>query len=91
MALSRGGDQAVVKDKLNFEFYGGRSKATEKRTKVKSRVMANALAELIDEAKQVYVMGHSYADMDALGAAGRRVRHRPQTWQEVPHRHRYGE
>ena len=68
MALSRGGDQAVVKDKLNFEFYGGRSKATEKRTKVKSRVMANALAELIDEAKQVYVMGHSYADMDALGA-----------------------
>ena len=53
-------------DKLNFEFYGGRSKATEKRTKVKSRVMANALAELIDEAKQVYVMGHSYADMDAL-------------------------
>lgn len=69
MALSRGGDQAVVKDKLNFEYYGGRSKATEKRTKVKSRVMANALAELIDEAKQVYVMGHSYADMDALGAA----------------------
>ncbi len=69
MALSRGGDQAVVKDKLNFEFYGGRSKATEKRTKVKSRVMANALAELIDGAKQVYVMGHSYADMDALGAA----------------------
>ena len=69
MALSRGGDQAVVKDKLSFEFYGGRSKATEKRTKVKSRVMANALAELIDEAKQVYVMGHSYADMDALGAA----------------------
>lgn len=69
MALSRGGDQAVVKDKLNFEFYGGRSKATEKRTKVKSRVIANALAELIDEAKQVYVMGHSYADMDALGAA----------------------
>ena len=69
MALSRGGDQAVVKDKVNFEFYGGRSKATEKRTKVKSRVMANALAELIDEAKQVYVMGHSYADMDALGAA----------------------
>ena len=69
MALSRGGDQAVVKDKLNFKFYGGRSKATEKRTKVKSRVMANALAELIDEAKQVYVMGHSYADMDALGAA----------------------
>ncbi|MBQ9393104.1 MAG: DHH family phosphoesterase, partial [Oscillospiraceae bacterium] len=69
MALSRGGDQAVVKDRLNFAFYGGRSKATEKRTKVKSRVMANALSELIDEARHVYVMGHRYADMDSLGAA----------------------
>ena len=69
MALSRGGDQAVVKDRSNFEFYGGRSKATEKRTKVKSRVMANALGELIDDARNVYVMGHQYADMDALGAA----------------------
>ena len=68
MALSRGGDQAVVKDRANFEFYGGRSKATEKRTKVKSRVMASALGELIDDAKQVYVMGHKYADMDSLGA-----------------------
>jgi len=69
MALSRGGDQAVVKDKSNFEFYGGRSKATEKRTKVKSRVMANALGELIDDARDVYVMGHKYADMDSVGAA----------------------
>ena len=69
MALSRGGDQAVIKDKSNFEFYGGRSKATEKRTKVKSRVMANALGELIDDAGNVYVMGHQYADMDSLGAA----------------------
>ena len=68
MALSRGGDQAVVKDSVNFEFYGGRSKAMEKRTKVKARVMANALGELIDDAKQVYVMGHKYADMDSLGA-----------------------
>ena len=69
MALSRGGDQAVVKDRLNFQFYGGRAKTTEKRTKVKSRVMANALGELMDDARQVYVMGHSYADMDSLGAA----------------------
>ena len=69
MALSRGGDQAVVKDRSNFEFYGGRSKTTEKRTKVKSRVMANALRELIDDARNVYVMGHKYADMDSLGAA----------------------
>ena len=69
MALSRGGDQAVVKDRSNFDFYGGRSKTTEKRTKVKSRVMANALGDLMDEVERVYVMGHKYADMDCLGAA----------------------
>ena len=69
MALSRGGDQAVVKNALTFEFYGGKSKSTEKRTKVKSRVMANALGELMNDAKEIYVMGHSYADMDAIGAA----------------------
>jgi c-di-AMP phosphodiesterase-like protein len=69
MALSRGGDQAVVKDRENFSFYGGRAKTTEKRTKVKSRVMANALGELIDDAGQIFVMGHQYADMDSLGAA----------------------
>ena len=69
MALSRGGDQAVVKDRTNFEFYGGRSKSTEKRTKVKSRVMANALGELMDEARQIYVMGHKFTDMDSVGAA----------------------
>ena len=69
MALSRGGDQAVVKDRNNFDFYGGRSKTTEKRTKVKSRVMANALGELMDDVERVYVMGHKYADMDCLGAA----------------------
>ena len=69
MALSRGGDQAVVRNKVDFEFYGGRAKATEKRTKVKSRVMANALSELMADASEIYVMGHSYADMDAVGAA----------------------
>ncbi|WP_369281935.1 DHH family phosphoesterase [Oscillibacter sp. GMB15532] len=69
MALSRGGDQAVVRGKLDFEFYGGRTKSPEKRTKVKSRVMANALGELMSDARQVYIMGHSFADMDAVGAA----------------------
>lgn len=69
MALSRGGDQAVVRSRLDFEFYGGRAKATEKRTKVKSRVMANALSELIADADQIYIMGHNYADMDSLGAS----------------------
>ena len=68
MALSRGGDQAVVKDRLNFQFYGGRAKSTEKRTKVKSRVMASALNELMADASEIYIMGHSFADMDAVGA-----------------------
>lgn len=69
MALSRGGDQAVIKDRNNFEFYGGRTKETEKRTKVKSRVMASALSELMADASSVLVMGHRAADMDAVGAA----------------------
>lgn len=69
MALSRGGDQVVVRNKLDFEFYGGKSQASEKRTKVKSRVMANALGELITDASQIFIMGHKHADMDAVGAA----------------------
>ena len=69
MALSRGGDQVVVRNHLDFEFYGGKTKSTEKRTKVKSRVMANALGELISDASQVFVMGHKHADMDSVGAA----------------------
>ena len=69
MALSRGGDQVVVKNKFNFEFFGGRTKELEKRTKVKSRVMANALGELMADASTVFVMGHKYPDLDCIGAA----------------------
>ena len=69
MALSRGGDQVVIKNKFNFEFYGGRSKELEKRTKVKSRVMSNALGELIADASYVFVMGHKFPDLDCIGAA----------------------
>jgi c-di-AMP phosphodiesterase-like protein len=69
MALSRGGDQAVVKNRFSFEFYGGRAKELEKRTKVKSRVMANALSELVADASRVFVMGHKFPDLDAIGAA----------------------
>ena len=69
MALSRGGDQAVVKNRFNFEFYGGRTKELEKRTKVKSRVMANALGELVADASKVFIMGHKSADLDCIGAA----------------------
>lgn len=68
MALSRGGDQAVVRNKVGFEFYGGHTKELEKRTKVKSRVMANALRALIADSTAVMVMGHKAPDMDAVGA-----------------------
>lgn len=68
MALSRGGDQAVIKNKFNFEFYGGHNKEMEKRTKVKSRVMANALGELIADSSRVFVMGHKFPDLDCIGA-----------------------
>ena len=69
MALSRGGDQAVIRNKFTFEFYGGRSKETEKRTKVKSRVMANALSALVSDSSQVFIMGHRSPDNDCIGAA----------------------
>ena len=69
MALSRGGDQAVIKTPLNFEFYGGRTVAVERRTKVKSRVMASALGELMGDASNILIMGHKYADLDTVGAA----------------------
>ena len=69
MALSRGGDQAVVKDRLNFHFYGGGTKETEHRSKVRSRVTANSLMELIGQSSEVFVMGHKNADLDAVGAA----------------------
>lgn len=68
MALGRGGDQAVIKDGGNFYYYGGNSRETEKRTKVKARVKALALMQLIDESDNVIVMGHSNADADAFGA-----------------------
>ena len=69
MALSRGGDQAVIKNRFTFEFFGGRSKETERRTKVKSRVMASAMGELVADASCVIVMGHKAPDFDAVGAA----------------------
>lgn len=69
MALSRGGDQVVVKTRNAFEFYGGRSKELEKRTRVKSRVMANALRQLIRDSSHVFIMGHRFSDLDCIGAA----------------------
>ena len=69
MALSRGGDQAVIKNRFGFEFFGGHSMQAEKSTKVKSRIMASAFGELLSDASAVFVMGHKLGDFDAIGAA----------------------
>ena len=69
MALSRGGDQAVIKDRFNFNFYGGRNKEADYRSKVRSRVTANSLMELIGQSGHVFIMGHKNADLDSVGAA----------------------
>lgn len=70
LALGRGGDQVVVRSKNEkSRFYGGKTNPMEKRTRVRSRMVAQALGELMKEADQVIVMGHQYPDMDALGSA----------------------
>lgn len=69
MALSRGGDQAVIKDRVNFTFFGGRSIEADYTSKVRSRVTASSLMELIGQSSRVFVMGHKNADLDSLGAA----------------------
>ena len=69
LALSRGGDQTVIKNRMSFEFFGGRGIEVEKRTRVKSRVMANAFSSLVRESSKVLVMGHRFGDLDSFGAA----------------------
>ena len=69
IALGRGGDQAVIRKNGKYIFYGGKSQELEKRTKVKARSVANALEELIQEANNVVIMGHTNSDIDALGSA----------------------
>ncbi|MDO5701915.1 MAG: DHH family phosphoesterase [Lachnospiraceae bacterium] len=69
LALGRGGDQAVVKDGVRTYFYGGNTESTGKSTRVKARVKAHALQEIIEQKNRVVVMGHRLADIDALGAA----------------------
>lgn len=69
IALGRGGDQAVIKQDAKYLFFGGRSEEIEKRTKVKSRIVAHALNELILEAKNVVIMGHANSDIDCIGTA----------------------
>jgi len=69
MALSRGGNQAVVRNKYGFEFFGGRPQWIERRTKVKARVMASAFGELLGDASKVLVMSHKVADFDSIGSS----------------------
>ncbi|MDO4566627.1 MAG: DHH family phosphoesterase, partial [Oscillospiraceae bacterium] len=69
MALGRGGDQAAMKTRNGYEFYGGQNRAVEKRNKVKSRIIAMALLDLMRAAENTVVMGHKLSDLDALGAA----------------------
>ncbi|MFV0351666.1 MAG: DHH family phosphoesterase [Oscillospiraceae bacterium] len=69
MALGRGGDQVAVKDTEGFSFYGGVSQSVEKRERVKSRVIANSMKNLVQQSERVLVMGHKHSDMDSVGAA----------------------
>jgi c-di-AMP phosphodiesterase-like protein len=69
LALGRGGDQVVVKKGEKLEFYGGKTKEVEKRTKVRSRVIAHSLLNLISESSKVFIMGHVNPDIDCLGSA----------------------
>lgn len=70
MAMGRGGDQVAIKlNKNDFEFFGGVSKGVEKRTKVRTRIVASAIGEIIKSSSNVLVMGHRFADLDALGSA----------------------
>ena len=68
LALQRGGDQVVVKTQDGVEFYGGKTKTVQKRTKVRARVIANELLMLMSASDNVIVMGHKYADFDAFGS-----------------------
>lgn len=69
MALGRGGDQAALKLGSGYEFFGGFSKGVEKRTKVKTRMVATAMIELIMQSENILVMGHKFADLDSVGSA----------------------
>lgn len=69
LALGRGGDQVVVRTKEGHEFFGGRTQAREKRNRVRARVIGNSLANLVEEASEIFIMGHKNADMDSIGSA----------------------
>ena len=68
LALGRGGDQVVVKDGEDVSYFGGKAKQVERNTRVKARVKAHALHEIIESRENVIIMGHSLTDVDSLGA-----------------------
>ena len=69
IVLGRGGDQAVIRENEIYKFYGGRAQEVEKRTKVKARVVAQALENLIKDASNVMIMGHTNPDIDSMGSS----------------------
>ena len=69
IALGRGGDQTVVRENGKYQFFGGRTQELEKRTKLKARIVSHALQELMQEAKNVMIMGHTNGDIDSMGAS----------------------
>ena len=69
IALGRGGDQAVIRENEKYLFFGGRTQELEKRTKVKARIVAHALEELIMESKEILIMGHINGDIDSIGSS----------------------
>ncbi len=69
IVLGRGGDQAAIRENEKYQFFGGRAEEVEKRTKVKARIVAHALEELMQESKNVIIMGHTNPDIDALGSS----------------------
>lgn len=69
VVLGRGGDQAVIRENEIYKFYGGRAQEVEKRTKVKARVVAHALENLIKDASKVMIMGHTNPDIDSMGSS----------------------
>lgn len=69
MALGRGGDQAAVKTKEGFSFYGGMSKGIEKHSKIKTRIITTALQKLMENASNIFIMGHRFGDLDSVGSA----------------------
>ena len=69
IVLGRGGDQAAIRENGKYQFFGGRAEEVERRTKVKARVIAGALEELIKDSNNIMIMGHINPDIDSIGSS----------------------